>query len=248
MSGGMFTMPFVVLNLGGEMIFILEQRLRAQSIEKDKCQKVLVEILKFMLSNSFLGELFKPQEMHTLSATRALFDKLAHASVMKLNTTSMNKLFDLMLMGVKHQVLSTTSPEEIYQITMTHLDEIMKIISGTSAEVLVTSTVQLVNKLCATLAPYDFILIKQQLLTFFQDKHIKVSLFIQENFQSLDGTLNIDYTGVGPMHSKKPGTVTYFDKNGSKSGGKLIPLLPGEGWKENTATDRLKSRTKDDIG
>jgi len=43
-------MPFVILNLGSEMVFILDQRLRAQSIPKDKSSKVLIEILKFMLA------------------------------------------------------------------------------------------------------------------------------------------------------------------------------------------------------
>ena len=33
-----------------------------------------------------------------------MFDKLAHASIMRLNPASMDKLYDLMTMAVKHQV------------------------------------------------------------------------------------------------------------------------------------------------
>ena len=33
-----------------------------------------------------------------------MFDKLAHASIMKLNSNSMDKLYDLMTMAVKYQV------------------------------------------------------------------------------------------------------------------------------------------------
>jgi len=47
-------------------------------------------------------------------STRQIFEKLAHSSIMKLNATSMSKLFDLMLMGFKYQVLSVTSPDELY--------------------------------------------------------------------------------------------------------------------------------------
>ena len=36
---------------------------------------------------------------------RAVFDRLAHSSIMRLNTNSMDKLFDLMTMAVKYQVL-----------------------------------------------------------------------------------------------------------------------------------------------
>ena len=35
----LLSMPFLVTNLGGEMIFILEQRLHAQNIPKEKSNK-----------------------------------------------------------------------------------------------------------------------------------------------------------------------------------------------------------------
>jgi hypothetical protein len=35
---------------------------------------------------------------------KAMFEKLAHASIMRLNPASMDKLYDLMTMAVKHQV------------------------------------------------------------------------------------------------------------------------------------------------
>jgi len=37
----MNVLPFVILNLGGEMIYILDQRLRAQEIGNERSQKVL---------------------------------------------------------------------------------------------------------------------------------------------------------------------------------------------------------------
>ena len=84
-----------------------------------------------MLSKTFLEELFKPQTMHPYSATKTLFTKLAHSSVMKLNENSMSKLYDLMVMGVKWQLTQTVSPEEIYSITITHLNEVGDIVKGT---------------------------------------------------------------------------------------------------------------------
>lgn len=34
--GTLYTMPLLVINMGGEMMYILEQRLQAQSIPVDK--------------------------------------------------------------------------------------------------------------------------------------------------------------------------------------------------------------------
>ena len=35
------TLPLLFINLGGEMMYILDQRLRAQAIESDKAAKVI---------------------------------------------------------------------------------------------------------------------------------------------------------------------------------------------------------------
>jgi hypothetical protein len=71
----------IVLNMGTEMVYILEQRLKAQNIPADKSKKVcdgnrhtlrtkahhisqvLNDVVKTMYSEKFLTELFKPQEV-----------------------------------------------------------------------------------------------------------------------------------------------------------------------------------------
>jgi hypothetical protein len=63
-------MPFIILILGGEMIYILEQRLRSQMVQQDRSQKVLQDIIKTMLSKKFMDEVFKPQAMYSLVETR----------------------------------------------------------------------------------------------------------------------------------------------------------------------------------
>eukprot|EP00343_Euplotes_focardii_P011635 CAMPEP_0205832014 /NCGR_PEP_ID=MMETSP0206-20130828/45764_1 /ASSEMBLY_ACC=CAM_ASM_000279 /TAXON_ID=36767 /ORGANISM="Euplotes focardii, Strain TN1" /LENGTH=354 /DNA_ID=CAMNT_0053137171 /DNA_START=41 /DNA_END=1101 /DNA_ORIENTATION=- len=230
------------------MVFILEQRLRAQNVEKEKAQKVLQEILKFMFNKSFLEELFKPQDRHSYTATKHLFTKLAHSSVMKLNENSMSKLFDLMVMGVKFQIISTTIPEEIYHVTLRHLEEVFVLIEGTSAEEYVHDCkTQLIN-MCKGFTAYDFTMIKQNLLSFFQDRHVKVSLFIQEKIQSLDGTLNIFHTGIGPIYSQKPGVVTYFDKNGEVRDTDELNLKSGDFFEQNTFKKRLEGSTDPNLG
>eukprot|EP01035_Chromulina_nebulosa_P018736 gene18736-24500_t len=39
LSGAVYAMPIIVLNLGGEMLYILNQRLQAQSITIEKSKK-----------------------------------------------------------------------------------------------------------------------------------------------------------------------------------------------------------------
>ena len=85
--GNLLTMPLIVINLGGEMIYILQQRLSAQNVAKTRGRKVLQDVLRTMYSKSFVSELFKPQDMYSNSSTRQIFNKLAHSSIMRINET-----------------------------------------------------------------------------------------------------------------------------------------------------------------
>jgi hypothetical protein len=65
----LYTMPIIVLNMGGEMTYILNQRLQAQSVQDEKAKKVLLDVARAMFSPVFIDELFKPQEMYSQSST-----------------------------------------------------------------------------------------------------------------------------------------------------------------------------------
>ena len=133
-----------------------------------------------MLSTRFVEELFRPQKMYTLNSTKEIFTKLAHSSIMKLNATSMQKLFDLMLMGLKYQTQLTVQPEELYHITVKHLDTMLALVNGTAAAQNVSSVRDKFVEMAATFTAYDWQIVRQQMYRFFEDKHIKVSLFIQD--------------------------------------------------------------------
>lgn len=73
---------------------------------------VLDDLLRNMFQSSFVSELFHPQRVYSIPSTRNVFQKIAHSSIMRLSTDSMEKLYDLMLMGLKYQVggLFSSSP------------------------------------------------------------------------------------------------------------------------------------------
>lgn len=53
---------------------------------------VLEDIIKTMHNEKFMAELFKPHHMYSNISTRQIFDRLAHSSIMRLNTNSMDKV------------------------------------------------------------------------------------------------------------------------------------------------------------
>lgn len=87
-----FAMPMLIVNMGGEMVYILAQRLQAQNVPLDKSKRVLQDVIRTMYNPMFIQELFRPQDVYSMQSTRQIFDRLAHSSIMRLNESSMDKV------------------------------------------------------------------------------------------------------------------------------------------------------------
>lgn len=53
---------------------------------------VLKDIVRTMFSKSFIDELMKPQDLYSHQAVRYLLTRLAHTSIMRLDSTSMDRV------------------------------------------------------------------------------------------------------------------------------------------------------------
>jgi len=82
---------------------------------------------------------------------------------------------------------------------------VANLIKGSSVEVLVNETINAFKSMASGFSAYDMMVVRQQLYKFFQDKHIKVSMFIQDGIQGLDGTIYLNFAGEGPAFSQPLG-------------------------------------------
>ena len=103
--------------------------------------KVLEQIISTMFHESVMADLLQPQPVYTIPSLRAMFEKVAQCSVMRLNTTSMDKawlrvrmpplttqLFDLMVMVVKFQV-QFASPQSLLDVLLNHFHQLETIVA-----------------------------------------------------------------------------------------------------------------------
>ncbi|KAF0720497.1 hypothetical protein AaE_010306 [Aphanomyces astaci] len=206
-SGAMLTMPMLLINMGGEMLYVLDQRLKAQNISGDKSVKVLVDVVKTMYNTKFISELFRPHHMYSNVSTRQIFDRLAHSSIMRLNQSSMDKLYGLMRMGFKYNILACSSADQLVQVTMNHLRSIKEIVTTDEATTLIEEAIVLTANVYGTMSHGNFLLLKQNLCRFFQDVRIKVSLFLQSEIQNGDGSFVLRADGPVATGGDIPGTV-----------------------------------------
>uniref|UniRef100_A0A061R0Q1 Protein oscp1 isoform x1 n=1 Tax=Tetraselmis sp. GSL018 TaxID=582737 RepID=A0A061R0Q1_9CHLO len=214
----LLAMPIAVANLGAEMVYILEQRLKAQEIPEDKAAKVLTDVVTSMFNKAFCEEIFHPQEVLDIGATRQVFDRLAHSSIMRLSTSSMDKLYDLMLMSFKYQILCSRRPKDIFEVTMLHLTSLKRIVPDKGVQGCVDDVMQKMQAVYAGFGEFQWLDLRQALMRFLKDKRVKVSLFLHEGIQVQDGRILLPLPLPENPNDPQPGTMQIL---GSSAGNVL---------------------------
>ena len=211
------------------MVYILEQRLHAQNIPDKKSVRVLRDVVKTMYNPKFIHELFVPQKHQTMKQTLEVFNNLAHSSIMRLNESSMGKLFDLMTMGVKYQLLQAVCPTQYVQITLNHLESLKLIVNDESVGKLLDAAAARCVSLYSSMSLGTLYILKHTICDFFQDRRVKVSIFLQEQVQNNDGTFKIRADGPLPPNAIEPGTISYHQHNGAQQRDSDAVQLPWSG-------------------
>ena len=216
-------LPMLFYNLGGEMLYVLDQRLVAQNIATDKAVTVMYDITKAMFNFDSYKEMAKTQVLYSKDALKVIFKKIVHSSIMKVNTDSMDKLYDLMVMSVKYQILHCNTAKELFHVVLNHLDGAMEFVSSNTilAESIKTIFCNLVE-MYGSLTFTEYILLKQTLLCFMQGSNNKVSIYLSLEKQNDEGQFVITKEGEMPENYDVPGTITIYKTDKS---GKVTPVI-----------------------
>jgi len=119
----------------------------------------------------------------------------------------MDKLYDLMTMGFKQQILACKHPREVIDVTLTHVETLRDMVAGMEAAHLLDTARDRIIRTYGALPAGELWRLRRALLNFFQDRRVKVSLFLQDKVQNLDGTMVLVRKGHLQVGSKIPGGV-----------------------------------------
>ena len=214
-------LPVVVYNLGVEMLYVLEQRLRAQSVTDFKAVKVLHDVTRAMFAPEFVNELFK-EPTYSQYATRKLFDKLAHTSIMRLSESSMDKLYDLTGDGFEVSLATCEKPEDILNVTLLHLATLKSYLTEEAVIDAVDAVDAELRATYGAFAQHEWLALRRSAAVSSPNpgnKRIKVSLLLHEKLQLEDGRVRLPVSEpetrsrsvVGPV-----GTTRRHDIAGSE--------------------------------
>ncbi|CAL8299088.1 unnamed protein product [Lota lota] len=221
----MRTLPLVFINMGGEMLYILDQRLQAPNTAVDCSEKgvwsehdrkrVMTAIIGTVFSKDFMDELFKPQQLYSHRTLKTVLTRLAHSSVMRLSPTSMDRLYELMAMVFKRQLVLCPRPRDLLLISYNHLDSIRKFVEDTP-NVLnqVDETHRRIQEVYTTLSDAELQLLRQTLLVFLQDMRVRVSFFLRDKVQNPNGRFVLSRSGPVPHGTEVPGVIRMLDSRG----------------------------------
>lgn len=118
-----------------------------------------------------------------------------------------------MTMGVKYQIISCKSPQQFLQTTLNHLDSVIDMVKSETVTSLVQIAISKTIQTYSTLSMGNWMLLEQVIFSFYQGKKIKVSLFLQQNLQTINGVLILSNKGPLPYGTERPGTIRYYEEN-----------------------------------
>ncbi|XP_017475639.1 PREDICTED: uncharacterized protein LOC108365906 [Rhagoletis zephyria] len=184
---------FLLVNLGCEMLYVIDQRLKAQQISEEKSTQVIHDVTVVLLEAKFIDSLIvgstrNNSQLLTVDHCKFMMNDIATSSIMRLDKSSMDKLWNLMTMIYKWQLFISKHPPNLLDITFRHLDAISRLRPDAQRTMLVDFTKNVILDFWNALGDDGQWGVYQTNKAWLQCFNTKISLLIRLGFQTLDGT------------------------------------------------------------
>lgn len=126
---------------------------------------------------------------YTQDEVKNIIEDVAQCSAMRLDTCSMNKLWDLITMVFKWQISLST---DIIKITQRHLYEIENYVTQPETQLQLHRVQNFIDNFTKTLSPMELNILRDNVLEWHKDFNVRVSLLLRLGLQSMDGAFIIN--------------------------------------------------------
>ncbi|XP_023297717.2 protein OSCP1 [Lucilia cuprina] len=184
---------FILVNLGCEMLFVIDQRLKAQQIALDKSIQVIHDVTAVLLEPKFIDSLIvgstQPNaQLLTEEHCKFMLKDIATCSLMRLDDVSMDKLWNLMTMIYKWQLFQSKQQYHLMDITFRHLQGIGNFYPDEKRSMLIDFTKNTLLDFWNSCTDEEQHAIYRTNKAWLEVFNTKISLLIRLGFQALDGT------------------------------------------------------------
>ncbi|KMQ95383.1 protein oscp1-like protein [Lasius niger] len=142
-----------------------------------------------------------------VSHLRTTLESVVLSSIMKLDRSSMDKLFDLMIMMVKYQLKAATGPREVILIILNHVDAIRDMVSDSNAQKCVTLVQEMVVDFYGCLTFEEVWSARESCLKELESYHVRVSILLRRGLQNEDASFNLIPHGYNERYVEHRNTL-----------------------------------------
>ncbi|EDW10236.2 protein OSCP1 [Drosophila mojavensis] len=184
---------FILVNLGCEALYVIDQRLKAQQIAADKSLQVIHDVTSVLLEPKFIeslinGSMHSNAQLLTADHCKFMLNDIATCSLMRLDETSMEKLWNLMTMVYKWQLFVSRHQHHLLDITFRHLDAISRLYPDAKRHMLIDYTKNTLLDFWNACGEEHQLSIYRTNKAWLECFNTKISLLIRLGFQAMDGS------------------------------------------------------------
>lgn len=192
-------------NVGSEMIYILNNRIKSLEIETEKRISILSQIATFLFVNDenerYLKDLRSVASLDTLAS---MLHQVCHKSVITLDMSSFEKMIEMVLMALKKDLTIMKNDFGIVSVVNNHFD-CVETITGNKG--VTTKYRQLLSKLLDSVTPYGFFMMKRDILNLLLFKQSKISIYLRDVIQANDGHFIVRPPKIAGFNCERTGTI-----------------------------------------
>lgn len=201
-------------NLGSEMLYILNNRIKSLDIPEPKRNSILCQIARNLYQgDEYLKMIADSTTLMSLEGLHNLLNKICHKSVITLDPSSFGKMIEMVLMALKKDLLLVKNDFGLRSVSLNHFDGVDRILKDRT----ITEPLRkLLEDHFAKMSLLDYAQIKRDILNLLVFKHSKISIYLKDNIQENDAHFVITPPRVAGFNVQKLGSV--FKETGAAEG------------------------------
>jgi len=194
--------PFLVTNMGCELVFIVDHRLRdlpESTVPLKKRDEILDDIIRAVFNDALMENVFAEQQLYSMETFRKLLFAMAQSPSMRISQENFDKLFRIMCMTTKAQVMRWEGIEDLHKYYETHLREITQLVDIRIGEGEASRMIDFVRNCAkefyADLSQGEYFRLRGTILNFFREIRTPVATLIEEGYQAPNGLVLVSTGG-----------------------------------------------------
>lgn len=201
-----FSNKIIVYNLGCEMIYLIHHRLQKIMKTQKRLVQTLKDIAKSLYSDKISRLIETHDRMFTIDGIRNILYNICHSSVIVLDPKNFQKLFQMIVMSIKYQVMNGRNNAGLYHMTLNHIKGVEDLLLHDDGKFhpRMSQLIDEFDKLSKT----GYYIIKKKILNLMVNYNHKIGMYMDSGRQSNDGNLIIQPAAVAAWNVEKLGSIT----------------------------------------